>query len=257
MIDATCPSVGDLARARARDSRGRLGARPSAGRLRQDHAVGAALLALARQVEAPERILALTFTRRAAEEMRARVVDALHAARLPECPAEMNRRPGNWGLPPRAIWSAWAWILAQHPARLRIETIDAFNGWLAAQLPILAGTGSRLRTEDSAESLYRDAARRALAYDAEDAYGGAVDRVLALGDCAGAASSSGSRKCCRAGTAGCPCSPAVSRRRAHPMRRSCSASEACSMRTSHFWSHAAWARPLLRSAPSASRSCRG
>ncbi len=72
--------------------------------------------------------------------------------------------------------------LAQHPARLRIETIDAFNGWLAAQLPILAGTGSRLRTEDSAKTLYENAARRALAYDAEDAYGAAVDRVLALGD---------------------------------------------------------------------------
>ncbi len=139
-------------------------------------------LRLLAQVEAPERILALTFTRRAAEEMRARVVNALHAARLAQCPADLNPRTWELGVAAARQLDRLGLDLAQHPARLRIETIDAFNGWLAAQLPILAGTGSRLRTEDSAKTLYEDAARRALAYDAEDAYGAAVDRVLALGD---------------------------------------------------------------------------
>src|SRR5882724_12180278 len=44
------------------------------------------LLAL---TDAPERILALTFTRRAAEEMRERVLLALGAARLERCPPGM------------------------------------------------------------------------------------------------------------------------------------------------------------------------
>ncbi len=139
-------------------------------------------LRLLGQVDAPERILALTFTRRAAEEMRARVVAALQAARLPQCPADLNRETWELGVAAARQLERQGLNLAEHPARLRIETIDAFNGWLAAQLPILAGTGSRLRTEDSAKSLYEAAAARALAYDAEDSYGGAVDRVLALGD---------------------------------------------------------------------------
>src|SRR5271166_1080700 len=139
-------------------------------------------LRLLAQVDAPERILALTFTRRAAEEMRARVVGALQAARLARCPAGLNRETWELGVAAARQLDRLGLDLAQHPARLRIETIDAFNGWLAAQLPILAGTGSRLRTEDSAKALYENAARRALAYDAEDAYGAAVDRVLVLGD---------------------------------------------------------------------------
>ncbi len=36
------------------------------------------------------------------------------------------------------------WKLAEHPSRLRIQTIDALNSTLARRLPILAGTGSAL-----------------------------------------------------------------------------------------------------------------
>src|SRR3984885_14042410 len=50
------------------------------------------LLALA---DAPERILALTFTRRAAQEMRERVLLALEAARRERCPEHMNRETWN------------------------------------------------------------------------------------------------------------------------------------------------------------------
>jgi ATP-dependent exoDNAse (exonuclease V) beta subunit len=181
MIDAT-PSVGDqVARERAILEGGSVLVQAPAGSGKTT-LLAQRYLRLLGQVEAPERILALTFTRRAAEEMRARVVQALHAARLPECPADLNRQTWDLGVAAERHLERLGLDLRQHPARLRIETIDAFNGWLAAQLPIIAGTGSRLRTEDSAGSLYQEAARRALAYDEDDAYGGAVDRVLALGD---------------------------------------------------------------------------
>jgi len=139
-------------------------------------------LHLLAQVDAPERILALTFTRRAAEEMRERVALAIHAARLPAMPVGMN--PDTWRLGVAAVRHLEALGIdpALHPARLRIETIDAFNAWLAAQLPITAATGSPLRTREDPRTAYEEAARRALAHEGDDEYGAAVGRLLALAD---------------------------------------------------------------------------
>ncbi|HXC08875.1 MAG TPA: UvrD-helicase domain-containing protein [Steroidobacteraceae bacterium] len=137
------------------------------------------LLAL---VDAPERILALTFTRRAAQEMRERVLLALDAARLQGCPSDMN--PETWELARAAQRHLDATLLdvRRQPSRLRIETIDAFNAWLAGQLPIAAGAGSAFQVLTDAEPSYEEAARRALAQEAGDRFGAAVDRVLAIDD---------------------------------------------------------------------------
>jgi ATP-dependent exoDNAse (exonuclease V) beta subunit len=139
-------------------------------------------LRLLATVDAPERILALTFTRRAAEEMRARVIGALEAGGLEECPAPLNRQTWELAVAARRRLRGLGIDLGRHPSRLRIETIDSFNAWLAAQLPITSGAGGRLTLIDTARPLYEEAARRALLHDRADNFGKAVERVLAVGD---------------------------------------------------------------------------
>ena len=139
-------------------------------------------LRLLATVDAPERILALTFTRRAAQEMRERVTQALAAAYQPECPSGMNAQTWELGRRARRHMAESGFDVERQPARLRIETIDAFDAWLAGQLPITAGAGSRLNLTDTPRLMYEEAARRAMAHDEPDQFGAAVDRVLAQSD---------------------------------------------------------------------------
>jgi ATP-dependent helicase/nuclease subunit A len=139
-------------------------------------------LRLLASVDSPERILALTFTRRAAHEMRQRVLGALGAARLAECPQGMNQLTWSLAAAAKKRMDSLNCDLQSQPSRLRIETIDAFNSWLANQLPIAAGAGAGLRIQTDAAPSYQEAARRALAHQGGDQFGLAVDRVLELDD---------------------------------------------------------------------------
>jgi len=125
----------------------------------------ARFLALLAAVDAPEEILAITFTRKAAAEMRHRVLAALQAASAgQEIP----------GIAPQLLQAARerdqarGWNLLRNPSRLRIETIDALNHWLATQLPISARSGPSLEIAPAPAPLYRRAARRCLELAAED-----------------------------------------------------------------------------------------
>ena len=88
-------------------------------------------LALLATVAEPEQIVAITFTRKAAAEMRQRVL----------------RKLGESGNP-----------LAANPARLRIQTIDSLCASLARQMPVLSRFGALPETIDDASELYEAAA---------------------------------------------------------------------------------------------------
>jgi ATP-dependent exoDNAse (exonuclease V) beta subunit len=112
-------------------------------------------------VRAPEEILAITFTRKAAAEMRSRVLKALAFAASDVAP-DNPLAQAVWSLARavREIDAKQGWQLLSHPARLRIMTIDALNSSLARQLPILSGAGATLAIARDTQALYAEVVLR-------------------------------------------------------------------------------------------------
>lgn len=120
-------------------------------------------LRLLSTVEVPEQIVALTFTLKAAAEMRSRVLHALRQADgIDADDSEFSRQTRELAFRARQRSDALGWNLALHPGRLRIQTIDAFCHSLAARLPLLARAGAELLVNDEPQPLYTSAARRTL-----------------------------------------------------------------------------------------------
>ena len=121
-------------------------------------------LALLARVDSPEEIIAITFTRKATAEMRARVLDALLRAENDTPPAKPHEFL-TWRLArgARSHDSQARWNIAENPNRLRIQTIDSLCHWLTLQLPMLSGFGAQPETLEEADELYLEAARRTLA----------------------------------------------------------------------------------------------
>jgi len=129
------------------------------------------LLALLARVDEPERILALTFTRKAAGEMRERVVEALSAAAREE-PLDPNKP--HLAVTRELAYAVLAqdarrgWALALHPARLRIMTFDALTTWIVRNAPFAAGLGPAPGYAEDANGLYAEAATAAVVDAAAD-----------------------------------------------------------------------------------------
>jgi len=122
-------------------------------------------LRLLATVDCPEQIIAITFTRKAAAEMRHRILAALAGAAEPPPatgkPHELDiHRHASAAL---ARSRERDWGLEHNPARLHVQTIDGLNHWLARRLPLAARIGTSATLIDNARPLYAEAARRTVA----------------------------------------------------------------------------------------------
>lgn len=120
-------------------------------------------LALLARVERPEAIVAMTFTRKAAGEIRERITKALRKAAGAAMP-EQPHRALTWRLA-RAVLerdAALGWDLVAHPARLQVHTIDGLCATWMRQAPLTVKLGAMPRLIERAEALHAQAAQAEL-----------------------------------------------------------------------------------------------
>ncbi|BCA79779.1 UvrD-helicase domain-containing protein [Desulfuromonas sp. AOP6] len=137
-------------------------------------------LALLATVNRPEDILAITFTRKAAGEMRHRLLEALGEAGDPR--PEKPHAARTWELARQALERdcALGWNILANPSRLTIQTIDSFNASLVRHMPWLSRLGGMPDIADDPVPLYRRACQKVLARLQDDQRGSeAVQDLLA------------------------------------------------------------------------------
>ena len=131
-------------------------------------------------VDHPEEIVAVTFTKKAAGEMRERVLSALADAGAGKIPASEHEKLTQ-ALATAALQrdAKAGWRIAENPARLRIQTIDSLCATLTRQMPMLSRFGSQPESIEDASELYLEAARATVELvESVDAVAQDLERLL-------------------------------------------------------------------------------
>ena len=116
-------------------------------------------------VTSPEQVLAITFTQKATEEIRQRVLSHLTRAATPE----LHPARDDFDRATRLLASAvlerdrqLAWNLLTSPTRFNVRTIDSVCAEIARSLPVVSASGGATSPTTNQQRLYREAARRTL-----------------------------------------------------------------------------------------------
>lgn len=121
-------------------------------------------LTLLKQVDVPEAVLALTFTRKAALEMRTRIIAALEKAQYPLPNEASPQEIARYQLANAVLQQNQKknWQLLTNLNRFRIQTLDSFCQSLIRQMPLLSTLTDTLSPTDQPTFLYRLAAQELL-----------------------------------------------------------------------------------------------